>query len=773
MSVDRFGELAPRLAANGFEPVPVIPGQKRPRPSKWDGGGWAERAHQFADDFTGIIARYTPAVDIDVSDLALVREIEGIVFDVLDCHERPPPARVGMAPRRLLVFRSEEPFGKLQTAEYALPSDPVIDGKPKRSKVEILADGQQFVAYAIHPNTGEPYTWNGGGDPLGMRRADLIPLEQEQAREIIRRAEELLSRHAGGAPKAPKNKAKDAPAEFADAATITDLRSALNALDADDRNTWVAVGHALRGLGAVGRALWLDWSQTSEKWQPSDARQWHGFRTEHTGYAAVFAKAQAAGWVNPRSKASEGRPEAAQQGEADEDDMPGIGPDPTLMTLMSEDAMALDFAAMAEPSYRWSPGLAWMRDNGIVWSRDDALTRYSLAREVARATARQAAAAVKESEARKLATAKCVNAILSLAQSDERLVVPAAAWDSEPMALNTPAGIVALRTGAMRPRGLAYVTQAARVSPVAAPCPTWLRFLEQVFLGDQGLIEFMRRALGYCITGDRREQVLFFWYGTGQNGKSVLVDLVQWLVGDYALKLPASVLMQSKGERHPTELAQLRGKRLAVSSELDEASFFNESLIKELTGDAVLTARFMRQDFFSFDMTQKHVIVGNFKPRLKGGDPAIARRMMLVPFLASFKGSARDPRMLDKLKAEAPAILHWLIGGAVSWSRDGLAVPESVRAASADYLADHDDLALWMDECCQRTGTAPASSLYGSFSLWKRDRGEHAPSMTSWCGRLQALPGISKRKSHGSMVYEGVALTYAAAEALAASRRGF
>jgi putative DNA primase/helicase len=178
----------------------------------------------------------------------------------------------------------------------------------------------------------------------------------------------------------------------------------------------------------------------------------------------------------------------------------------------------------------------------------------------------------------------------------------------------------------------------------------------------------------------------------------------------------------------------------------------------------------MRQDFFEFEMSQKHVIVGNFKPRLKGGDPAMARRMLLVPFLASFKGAQRDPHMLDKLKAEAPAILHWLIGGAQAWAAEGLAVPESVRAASADYMADHDDLALWMDECCERQGEAKAADLYASFSAWKKARGEHASSMTAWGSRLTTIPGIEKRKA-SSMRYAGIRLTFAEMELLNASRR--
>lgn len=442
-------------------------------------------------------------------------------------------------------------------------------------------------------------------------------------------------------------------------------------------------------------------------------------------------------------------------------------PTPSTTPEFSDDALALNFVARCFDSFRWSPGLGWMVDDGIVWARDDRLQRYDEARLVC---PQAASAADDDGEAKHIASSRTVQAVLTLAQADQNIVVSADLWDADVLELNTPGGLVDLCTGVLKPRGRAFATQAARVSPVNAPCPTWQRFLTEVFMGDRDLIEFMRRALGYCITGDRREQVLFFWYGLGANGKSVLAEFIMWLIGSYSTKLPATALMQAKGERHPTELAGLRGKRLAISSELDESSFFNESLIKELTGDHTLSARFMRQDFFEFEMTQKHVIVGNFKPRLKGGDPAMARRMLLVPFLASFKGTARDPQMLAKLKGEAPAILHWVIDGARTWHAEGLGIPESVRAASADYMADHDDLALWIDECCERGGQAKASDLYASFALWKKARGEHAPSLTSWGSRVTSVPGIDKVRSNG-IRYSGLRLTYAEQEALNESRR--
>ena len=422
----------------------------------------------------------------------------------------------------------------------------------------------------------------------------------------------------------------------------------------------------------------------------------------------------------------------------------------------SDDELAVDFVAKFGHGFRWSPGLGWMTDTGVLWSRDDHLTRFDATRGVCRTAA---AAANGEPEKRRLASAKTVSAVLSLAQSDQRIVVPAAAWDSAPMLLNTPAGVVDLRTGKLRARRADdFVTQATRVAPdFDRGAEVFDRFMLDVFGGDHDLVDFMQRALGYCLTGDRREQVLFFWHGSGANGKSTLLDLVQWLLDSYAIKLPAAALMVSRNDRHPTEVAQLRGRRLAISSELEEGQFWNEALIKELTGDAVLTARFMRGDFFEFAMSQKHVIVGNHKPRLRGGDQAMARRLVLVPFEQKFEGARQDKQLGDKLRAEAPAILAWLVRGAGRWQREGLGIPSRVLDAGADYMSDHDDLSLWTDECCDRSGEAKAADLYSSFKRWKERRGEHAPSLTTWGQRLQAMPGLTKRRSNG-LRYAGIQL---------------
>lgn len=416
----------------------------------------------------------------------------------------------------------------------------------------------------------------------------------------------------------------------------------------------------------------------------------------------------------------------------------------------SDDRLALDLAEQVASQLRYTPGMGWMEARDTHWCRDEHLRRYVLARALCREAA---ATADKAPERKALASSRTVSAVLTLAQSDRRLMVPAAAWDADPFALNTPAGVVDLQSGGLRPRAGDLVTKCTRVAPdFDGECPNWLRFLDAVCAGDAELVEFLQRLLGYMLTGDRREQKLFFIWGKGANGKTTLGELLLWLLGQYGLKLPSSVLMQSAHDRHPTELAQLQSVRAAVSSELEEGQFFNEARVKELTGDDTLSARFMRGDFFGFAMTHKHLVIGNHKPRLKGGDPAMARRLVLIPFKAAFTGAEADQEMPAKLRAEGGAILAWMIRGAVAWHRGGLVVPAVVRTASDEYLADHNDVELWIEERCERQPGAKgkARELYSDFSLWKQARGERAPSAVTWAERMSLVPGVQKVRSNGA-----------------------
>jgi putative DNA primase/helicase len=209
---------------------------------------------------------------------------------------------------------------------------------------------------------------------------------------------------------------------------------------------------------------------------------------------------------------------------------------------------------------------------------------------------------------------------------------------------------------------------------------------DRVTGSDSELITYERRVLGYALTGIVREHALFFGYGTGANGKSVLLSTVAGILGDYHKTAPIETFTASNVDRHPTDLAMLRGARLVTATETEEGRQWAESRIKSLTGGDRVSARFMRQDFFEFMPQFKLVIAGNHKPSLRSVNEAIRRRFNLVPFTVTIPVEERDLNLRDKLKAEWPGILRWLVDGCLAWQREGLSAPAAVRNATSAYL---------------------------------------------------------------------------------------
>jgi putative DNA primase/helicase len=675
---------------------------------------------------------------------------------------------------------------------------PTPPAEPARRVVTPVPEASADCA-CVHPRFGQPsHRWtyfDGNGEVLGYvarydppgERKQIIPwtwdgdawgMGQWPAPRPLYGLQELEARPEAAVLVVEGEKAADAARRFAapyavvtwpagamavDKADWTPLngRKVLLWPDADEpgKTAMQRVAQII-AAGAVEVKV-LDVDGQPDGWDAADAvfDSWQACRAWMVPRVAVWAPAAHIALPAP--------PQATEIIDPETGEVEALPPE------FSDDSLALEFVARFGAGLRWTPGLGWMHDEGTHWKRDEHLIRFDLARRTARGSAQLADAKIRKA----ITSAKTVNALLFLAQSDLAIVVPAAQWDSDPLMLNTPAGIVDLRTGKLHERNRGqYLTQISRVSPdTQQPTENWLRFISQVFADDIDTIEFVQRMCGYCLSGDRREQKLFFAHGQGSNGKSTLLDILMWMMGTYALKLPTTALMASRNERHPTELAQLHGKRLAVSNELEEGSFWAEARIKELTGDETLTARFMRQDNFTFTMSHKHLIAGNHKPRLKGGDPAMARRMVLVPFLQKFEGAAKDAKLPEKLKAEAAGIMAWVVQGARKWYADGLAIPSSVEAASRDYMAEHDDIAMWIEECCKvEIGThARSSDLYASFRRWKQARGEHEPSQTVWGEKMTLVPGLRKVKMAGIATLKGIDLNAAEKSRTASSEARF
>jgi len=240
-------------------------------------------------------------------------------------------------------------------------------------------------------------------------------------------------------------------------------------------------------------------------------------------------------------------------------------------------------------------------------------------------------------------------------------------------------------------------------------------------------------VLGYGLTGLTREHALFFCHGTGANGKSVLLSTVSRILGDYHQTAPMETFTSSNSDRHPTDLAGLRGARLVTATETEEGRRWAESRIKQLTGGDVVSARFIRQDFFEYRPAFKLVIAGNHKPSLRSVDEAIRRRFHLIPFAVTIPPGERDADLTEKLKDEWPGILVWLIEGCLEWQTEGLRPPQAVTDATEAYLLAEDAVAAWLDERCELDPKAWSSSseLFGSWSAYATAGGE--------------LPGSSKR----------------------------
>ncbi len=417
---------------------------------------------------------------------------------------------------------------------------------------------------------------------------------------------------------------------------------------------------------------------------------------------------------------------------------------------LSDDALAVEFTRRHANDLRYVSGWGqWYQWTGKVWIKDATLQTFDRARAVCRDAA---ASARNPSTASRVASAGTVSAVEKLARSDRAHAADVDCWDADPWALNTPAGLIDLRTGKARPaRRDDHCTKITAAAPGGA-CPTWLRFLRQVTDGDADLIGFLKRMAGYSLTGSTRDHALFFSYGTGGNGKGVFLNTLTGVLGDYATIAPMETFVASPNDRHPTDLASLRGARMVTAQETEEGRRWAESRIKSLTGGDPITARFMRQDFFTFTPQFKLVIAGNHKPGLRNVDEAMRRRFHMIPFTVTIAAKDRDPDLPEKLKAEWPGILQWAIDGCLEWQHDGLKPPKAVIDATAEYLASEDSMAIWLDECCERRRGAWTSSgdLFRAWSAWAAAAGE-AAGVQKRFGEALATRGFEPARRHGGV----------------------
>ena len=434
---------------------------------------------------------------------------------------------------------------------------------------------------------------------------------------------------------------------------------------------------------------------------------------------------------------------------------PNGAPRPALEIAFSDDTLAQRFAERHAGDLRfvakWNKWLSW---TGTHWELDDTLAAFDLARFVCR----EAAAECNETKSAKLIASKTtVAAVEWLARADRCIAAAVEQWDADPWLLNTQSGVIDLRTGESRPqRAEDHMTKITAVGP-RGECKLFLDFLDRITGGNAELVAYLQRVLGYALTGETREHALFFAYGTGANGKSVLLSTVAGILGDYHRTAPIETFVASNSDRHPTDLAGLRGARLVTATETEEGRRWAESRIKVLTGGDTISARFMRQDFFDFRPSFKLVIAGNHKPSLRSVDKAIRRRFHLIPFAVTIPAEERDVELAEKLKAEWPGILAWMIEGCLEWQKNGLRPPKAVREATDAYMAVEDAIAAWIDDRCERNKNAwsPSGELFRSWCVWAEAAGEQVGSQKRLIQTLETR-GFHRQKLNGVRGLDGL-----------------
>jgi len=296
-----------------------------------------------------------------------------------------------------------------------------------------------------------------------------------------------------------------------------------------------------------------------------------------------------------------------------------------------------------------------------------------------------------------------LKAMTSVARSYDNMSVKSSQFDADDYLFNCHNGVLDLKSGQLKPHSSSILVSkicGTKFDP-SAECPRWLEFLDTIFFGNDELIRFVQKSIGYVLTGDVSYQMFFILHGTGANGKSTFVDTIYKMLGSYAMITPTSTLTAKRGNEIPNDVARLKGARFVVASELSRSNILDESLIKQLTSTEPLSARYLHKEFFEFRPTGKVFLSTNYRPTIRGTDDGIWRRIKLIPFNHKFEGDKKIENYAEKyLFPELPGILRWAVDGFFMLQSKGFHEPEAVMAATNQYKESEDIIGSFLSENC-------------------------------------------------------------------------
>jgi putative DNA primase/helicase len=366
----------------------------------------------------------------------------------------------------------------------------------------------------------------------------------------------------------------------------------------------------------------------------------------------------------------------------------------------------------------------------------------------------------------KTSEAKFHSGVETFLRNHPAMLTAETAFDRDGLLAGVPSGTLSLRTGRVRAGAPGdMITKCLAVDPAAREdCPRWLKFIQEVTCSDLGMAWFLQQWAGYCLTGGSAEQKLLFLYGPGGNGKSVFVDILREMLGGYGVQASRDVFVKKTHAGHGTEIAKMSGSRLVTMSEVQASAQWDEALLKDASGGGTMTARFMRQDEFTFPVTFKLLGYGNHKPTFPGGvGPAIQRRFVFCEFM--FRPKVADKDLTEKLRHEMPGILRWALNGLLDGARGqgsvGLIVPQTMQDATDAYFAEADPLERWMLERTKRDARAKTSTadLFKDWNEWRIANNEHVfDNITVFGATLKDAKGLVAYRTNSDRGFKGLRL---------------
>ena len=451
-------------------------------------------------------------------------------------------------------------------------------------------------------------------------------------------------------------------------------------------------------------------------------------------------------------------------------------PEYQLAKSLTDRGNSLRFARIFKGKLLYCSNLkSWLKCSEGRWERDESNQVMKMADVCIQSIYGEAAKAETPEERKAIvAHGRKTEALVRIKAMVEgatfRMPVNVNELDQNPFLFNVLNGTIDLRTGGLRqhnPNDL-ITKMAPVVYDPDATCPRFKTFLAEIFpdelrlgIGNTEVVGFVQKFLGYSLTGDCREQVMGIAWGTGANGKSTLFSVFQEMLGDYATTTPSETLLCKKNEGIPNDVARLRGARFVLASETPEGRKMNVGLIKQMTGQDLLTARFLHCEFFAFMPTFKLLMLTNHKPEASGEDDAIWRRIRLIPFLEKFDGATKDDMLGEKLRQEWPGILRWCVEGCLRWQKEGLKPPMEVVKATTEYRSENDIFSEWLNErgCVESNAKTSTGKLFRDFTEWMAENGERRLFSQKKFGQTLKAKGFDLfTDGHGVRSVKGIML---------------